>query len=65
MRWLARWHLRRGVAVLVIILVSLGLVAAFLQSVVPAMVDQFQGDGEGLPQLPGQHAAPLGRLPAA
>ena len=41
-RWLTRWHLRRGVAVLVIILLSLGLVAAFLQSVVPAMVDQFQ-----------------------
>jgi predicted PurR-regulated permease PerM len=40
-RMLTRWHLRRGLAVLVIVLVSLGLAAAFLQSVIPAMVDQF------------------------
>ena len=40
--WLSRCHLRRGLAVLVIILASLGLAAAFLQSVVPAMADQFQ-----------------------
>jgi predicted PurR-regulated permease PerM len=40
-RMLTRWHIRRGLAVLVIVLVSLGLVAAFLQSVIPAMVDQF------------------------
>lgn len=41
-RMLTRWHIRRGLAVLVIVLVSLGLVAGFLQSVIPAMVDQFQ-----------------------
>jgi predicted PurR-regulated permease PerM len=40
-RLLTRWHLRRGLAVLVIIVVSLGLAAAFLQSVIPAMVSQF------------------------
>jgi predicted PurR-regulated permease PerM len=40
-RLLTRWHLRRGLAVLVIILVSLGLTAAFLQSVIPAVVSQF------------------------
>jgi predicted PurR-regulated permease PerM len=40
-RVLVRWHIRRGVAVLVVVLVTLGLVAAFLQSVIPAMADQF------------------------
>jgi predicted PurR-regulated permease PerM len=40
-RWLTRWHLRRSLAVLVIILMTLGLTAAFLQSVIPAMVSQF------------------------
>ncbi len=41
-RLMTRWHIRRGLAVLVIILVSVGLATAFLQSVIPAMVDQFQ-----------------------
>jgi len=40
-RLLIRWHLRRGLAVLVIILVTLALTGAFLQSVIPAMVSQF------------------------
>ncbi len=40
-RMLTRWGLRRGLAVLVIVLLSLGLVAGFLLSVIPAMVDQF------------------------
>jgi predicted PurR-regulated permease PerM len=40
-RLLTRWHLRRGLAILTIILVTLALAAAFLQSVIPAMVDQF------------------------
>ena len=40
-RLLIRWHLRRGLSVLVIILVTLGLAAAFLQSVIPAMIGQF------------------------
>jgi predicted PurR-regulated permease PerM len=41
-RMLARWRIRRGVAVLLVVLVGLGMVAAFLLSVIPAMVDQFQ-----------------------
>ena len=41
-RALSRWHIRRGVAILVVVLVVLGLVAAFLQSVIPAMAEQFQ-----------------------
>ena len=39
---LSRWHIRRGLAILVVVLVVLGLVAAFLQSVIPAMAEQFQ-----------------------
>jgi predicted PurR-regulated permease PerM len=39
-RLLIRWRLRRGTAVLVVILVALGLTAAFLLSVIPAMADQ-------------------------
>ena len=34
--------MRRGLAILVVVLVVLGLVAAFLQSVIPAMAEQFQ-----------------------
>ena len=41
-RALSRWHMRRGLATLVVVLVVLGLVAAFLQSVIPAMAEQFQ-----------------------
>ena len=41
-RILMRWRIQRGVAILVVVLVALGLTAAFLQSVVPALVDQFQ-----------------------
>jgi predicted PurR-regulated permease PerM len=41
-RALSRWHIRRGLAILVVVLVVLGLVAAFLQSVIPAMAEQFQ-----------------------
>jgi predicted PurR-regulated permease PerM len=41
-RALIRWHMRRGLAILVVVLVVLGLVAAFLQSVIPAMAEQFQ-----------------------
>jgi predicted PurR-regulated permease PerM len=41
-RMLVRWRLRRGPAILVVILVVLGMVAAFLQAMIPAMVDQFQ-----------------------
>ena len=39
---LSRWHIRRGLAILVVVLVVLGLVVAFLQSVIPAMAEQFQ-----------------------
>jgi predicted PurR-regulated permease PerM len=41
-RMLTRWGMRRGLAVLLIFLVALGLVAAFLLAVIPAMVHQFQ-----------------------
>jgi predicted PurR-regulated permease PerM len=41
-RALSRWHIGRGLAILVVVLVVLGLVAAFLQSVIPAMAEQFQ-----------------------
>ena len=41
-RMLTRWRIRRGVAILLVVVVGLGMVAAFLQSVIPAMVDQFQ-----------------------
>jgi len=41
-RRLTRWHIRRGFAILLVILVTLGAVAAFLQAVIPAMVQQFQ-----------------------
>ena len=40
-RMLMRWRIRRWVAILVVVLVALGLTAAFLQSVIPALVDQF------------------------
>jgi predicted PurR-regulated permease PerM len=41
-RALTRWGVRRGWAVLLIFVLALGLVAAFLLSVIPAMVEQFQ-----------------------
>ena len=41
-RMLMRWPIQRGVAILVVVLVALGLTAAFLQSVIPTLVDQFQ-----------------------
>ena len=41
-RMLTRWHMRRGLAVLVVVLVTLGAVAAFLQAVIPTMVQQYQ-----------------------
>jgi len=41
-RVLTRRGMRRGLAVLVIFLIAAGLVAAFLVSVIPAMVHQFQ-----------------------
>jgi len=41
-RRLMRWPIQRGVAILVVVLVALGLTAAFLQSVIPTLVDQFQ-----------------------
>src|SRR5580692_10863568 len=41
-RMLTRRGMRRGLAVLVIFLIACGLTAAFLVSVIPAMVHQFQ-----------------------
>jgi predicted PurR-regulated permease PerM len=40
-RALTRWHIRPGIAIAVVVLVVLGMAAAFLQSVIPAMADQF------------------------
>ena len=48
-----RWRVQRGVAILVVVLVALGLTAAFLQSVIPALVDQFQANTL-LARLPGE-----------
>ena len=52
-RMLMRWRIQRGVAILVVVLVALGLTAAFLQSVIPALVDQFQANTL-LARLPGE-----------
>jgi predicted PurR-regulated permease PerM len=41
-RWLTRRGVRRGLAVLLIFLIASGLVTAFLMSVIPAMVHQFE-----------------------
>ena len=41
-RRLTRWHIRRGFAIVVVVLVTLGSVAALLYAVIPAMVEQFQ-----------------------
>jgi predicted PurR-regulated permease PerM len=41
-RVLTRWGMRRGLAVLVIFLIASGLVAAFMVSVIPAMIHQFE-----------------------
>ena len=49
-RVLTRWGMRRGWAVLLIFALALGLVAAFLMSVIPAMVDQFQALVQDFPR---------------
>jgi predicted PurR-regulated permease PerM len=41
-RLLNRWGIRRGWAVVVILLITTGIVAGFLVSVIPSMVHQFQ-----------------------
>jgi predicted PurR-regulated permease PerM len=41
-RRLTRGRIRRGFAIVVVVLVTLGTVAAFLQAVIPTMVQQFQ-----------------------
>ncbi|MDT5025861.1 MAG: hypothetical protein QOE61_2287 [Micromonosporaceae bacterium] len=50
-RMLTRWHMRRGFAVLVVVLVTLGSVAALLQAVIPAMVQQFRTMVTDFPEL--------------
>jgi predicted PurR-regulated permease PerM len=42
-RWLVKRGVRRGVAVTIIFVIVLALTAAFLMSVIPAMVSQFRG----------------------
>jgi predicted PurR-regulated permease PerM len=49
-RWLARRGLRRGVAVTAIFVVTFGLAAAFLISVIPPMVAQFRALIDDLPR---------------
>jgi predicted PurR-regulated permease PerM len=49
-RMLNRWHLRRGFAVFVVVLVTLGSVVALLWAVVPAMVQQFQTMATDFPE---------------
>jgi predicted PurR-regulated permease PerM len=48
-RWLVRRGVRRGVAVTIIFALALALVAAFLMSVIPAMVTQFRNLLDDLP----------------
>jgi predicted PurR-regulated permease PerM len=48
-RWLVRKGVRRGVAVTIIFAIALALAAAFLMSVIPAMVSQFRGLIDDLP----------------
>jgi predicted PurR-regulated permease PerM len=40
-RRLVRWHMPRWLAIVLVVLVTLGLIAAFLQSVIPPLIDQF------------------------
>ena len=48
-RWLVGRGVRRGIAVTIIFVIALALVAAFLMSVIPAMVSQFRGLVDDLP----------------
>jgi predicted PurR-regulated permease PerM len=48
-RWLVRRGVRRSVAVTIIFVIALALAAAFLMSVIPAMVSQFRGLVSDLP----------------
>jgi predicted PurR-regulated permease PerM len=48
-RWLVRKRVRRGLAVTIIFMIALALVAAFLISVIPAMVSQFRALTQDLP----------------
>jgi predicted PurR-regulated permease PerM len=60
-RALSRWHLRRGIAIAVVVLVALGLAAAFLQSVIPAMAGQFHALVKDFPHyLASQQHLPAG-----
>jgi predicted PurR-regulated permease PerM len=49
-RMLTRWHMRRGVAVVAVVIVTLGFAAAFLQAMIPALVRQFQAMKTDFPQ---------------
>jgi predicted PurR-regulated permease PerM len=49
-RWLVRKGVRRSVAVTIIFAIVLALTAAFLMSVIPAMVSQFRGLVDDLPR---------------
>ena len=62
---LMRWRIQRGVAILVVVLVALGLTAAFLQSVIPALVDQFQTNYAARPPARKSSAAARSASPGA
>jgi len=60
-RALGRWRLRRGIAIAVVVVVVLGMAAAFLQSVIPAMADQFHAMVKDFPRyLASQQHLPAG-----
>jgi predicted PurR-regulated permease PerM len=61
-RWLVRKGVRRSVAVTIIFLIALALVAAFLMSVIPAMVSQFRGLVDDLPKYLSQLQDRSGRF---
>ena len=64
-RMLTRRGVRRGLAVLLIFVVALGLVAAFLVAVIPALVHQFQVLVHNLPDYLAQPAGPVLAFPPA
>jgi predicted PurR-regulated permease PerM len=41
-RMLTRWHMRRGFAVIAVVIVTLGSAAAFLRAMIPSLVRQFR-----------------------
>ncbi len=61
-RWLVRRGVRRGLAVTLIFVLALGLVTAFLMSVIPAMIEQFHALVRDLPSYLSQLQARSARF---